>query len=74
MALGLLREAEHPLPDDVAHHLVGAASHPHPRKAEHELGPRERPPLTGVGDEARLFSVSVEDIPSRSVKYGMFVI
>ena len=37
LAWGLLRETEHPLADDVAHHLVGASRDPHSRDPEHEL-------------------------------------
>src|SRR5207248_5049147 len=47
----ILREPEHALGDDVAHHLVGAAGDAHAGNAEHHPVPGERPPLPGVGDE-----------------------
>ena len=44
---------EHPLADDVAHHLVAAAGDAHAGRAEHDLAPRVRAPLAGVGDQLR---------------------
>ena len=49
---GVLGEAEHPLADDVAQHLVGAAGDAHAGRAAHELRPGVGAPLAGVGDEA----------------------
>ena len=47
------REAEHPLADDVALDLVGAAGDAVAGCAEHVLGPRVGAPLPRIGDEAR---------------------
>ena len=47
------RQPEHPLADDVALDLVGAAGDAVAGRAEHVLGPRERAPLAGVGQQAR---------------------
>ena len=49
----LLRQAEHPLSDDVALHLVGSAGKTVAGSTEHMLGPRELPPLASVGHHRR---------------------
>ena len=48
---GSFGQAEHPLADDVAHHLVAAAGDAQTGDAHHELRPRVGPPLAGVGDQ-----------------------
>ena len=40
------------LAHDVAQDFVGAAGDPHPRHAEHEVGPGVGAPLAGVGDQS----------------------
>src|SRR5262245_45255085 len=50
---GVLREAEDPLADDVAHHLVAAAGDATTRRAEQQLRPRVGAPLAGVGGDLR---------------------
>ena len=49
----LARQPEHPLTEDVALHLVGAAGDAIPRRAEEMLVPRVGAPLAGVGDQSR---------------------
>ena len=62
---GVLRQTEHTLADDVAHHLVGAARRCACRGCRGSAGPRVRAPLAGVGDELR-----AEDAGRRSRRGG----
>ena len=51
LGLGLLRQAEHPLADDVVEDLVGPPGHAHAGQPEHELGPGVGAPFAAVGHQ-----------------------